>query len=125
MASLTVRQLDERLKKRLRLRAAHNGRSVEDEVRTILREADLREERVGATTGKAAVYRTSFLACQFADTDFSRAKIGEINIVKFDRSKIIAEPEVMERLAPGAPPAAPGPGEPGGPRKTDSTPPRR
>jgi phosphopantothenoylcysteine decarboxylase/phosphopantothenate--cysteine ligase len=39
MASLTVRQLDEALKKRLRLRAAQNGRSVEDEVRTILREA--------------------------------------------------------------------------------------
>ena len=39
MASLTVRQLEERLKKLLRLRAAKNGRSMEDEVRTILREA--------------------------------------------------------------------------------------
>src|SRR6202049_453229 len=39
MASLTVRQLDERLKKRLRLRAARSGRSVEDEVRTILKSA--------------------------------------------------------------------------------------
>jgi phosphopantothenoylcysteine decarboxylase / phosphopantothenate---cysteine ligase len=39
MASLTVRQLDEALKKQLRLRAARNGRSVEDEVRTILRGA--------------------------------------------------------------------------------------
>ena len=39
MASLTVRQLDERLKKQLRLRAARNGRSVEDEVRIILRDA--------------------------------------------------------------------------------------
>src|SRR5215468_4143077 len=39
MASLTVRQLEERLKKQLRLRAARNGRSVEDEVRNILREA--------------------------------------------------------------------------------------
>src|SRR6186997_2412908 len=39
MASLTVRQLDEALKKKLRLRAAKNGRSVEDEVRTILRSA--------------------------------------------------------------------------------------
>ena len=39
MASLTVRQLDERLKKLLRLRAAKNGRSVEDEVRTVLRGA--------------------------------------------------------------------------------------
>ena len=36
MASLTVRQLDDWLKKQLRLRAARSGRSVEDEVRTIL-----------------------------------------------------------------------------------------
>jgi phosphopantothenoylcysteine decarboxylase / phosphopantothenate---cysteine ligase len=39
MASLTVRQLDERLKKLLRLRAARHGRSMEDEVRVILRQA--------------------------------------------------------------------------------------
>ena len=39
MASLTVRQLDDKLKKLLRLRAARNGRSMEDEVRVILREA--------------------------------------------------------------------------------------
>ena len=39
MASLTVRQLEESLKKRLRVRAARHGRSVEDEVRNILRGA--------------------------------------------------------------------------------------
>ena len=39
MASLTVRQLDDTLKKLLRLRAARHGRSMEDEVRVILREA--------------------------------------------------------------------------------------
>jgi phosphopantothenoylcysteine decarboxylase/phosphopantothenate--cysteine ligase len=39
MASLTVRQLDEKLKKLLRLRAARRGRSMEDEVRVILRQA--------------------------------------------------------------------------------------
>ena len=39
MASLTVRQLDESIKAGLRLRAAQSGRSVEDEVRVILREA--------------------------------------------------------------------------------------
>jgi phosphopantothenoylcysteine decarboxylase/phosphopantothenate--cysteine ligase len=47
MASITVRQLDEKLKKLLRLRAARSGRSVEDEVRTILREA---AERTGDET---------------------------------------------------------------------------
>jgi phosphopantothenoylcysteine decarboxylase/phosphopantothenate--cysteine ligase len=46
MASLTVRQLDDKLKRQLRLRAARNGRSVEDEVRTILRSA---AEAEGAT----------------------------------------------------------------------------
>jgi phosphopantothenoylcysteine decarboxylase/phosphopantothenate--cysteine ligase len=39
MASLTVRKLDDALKASLRLRAARNGRSVEDEVRMILRDA--------------------------------------------------------------------------------------
>jgi len=39
MASITIRQLDNDLKQRLRLRAASHGRSMEDEVRTILRAA--------------------------------------------------------------------------------------
>jgi phosphopantothenoylcysteine decarboxylase / phosphopantothenate---cysteine ligase len=39
VASLTVRQLDDKLKRLLRLRAARHGRSMEDEVRVILREA--------------------------------------------------------------------------------------
>ena len=39
MASLTVRQLDDKLKKLLRLRAARHSRSMEDEVRVILRQA--------------------------------------------------------------------------------------
>ncbi len=39
MASLTIRKLDEAIKNALRLRAARSGRSVEDEVRTILRAA--------------------------------------------------------------------------------------
>jgi phosphopantothenoylcysteine decarboxylase/phosphopantothenate--cysteine ligase len=39
LASLTVRQLDDKLKTLLRLRAAKHGRSMEDEIRVILREA--------------------------------------------------------------------------------------
>jgi phosphopantothenoylcysteine decarboxylase / phosphopantothenate---cysteine ligase len=38
MASITIRGLDDDLKQRLRLRAARNGRSMEDEARTILRD---------------------------------------------------------------------------------------
>jgi len=37
MATLTIRQLDERTKSRLRVRAAHHGRSMEEEAREILR----------------------------------------------------------------------------------------
>src|SRR4051812_6105642 len=39
MGSITIRQIEDELKKRLRLRAAASGRSMEDEVRTILRSA--------------------------------------------------------------------------------------
>src|SRR6201997_576691 len=39
MASLTIRRLDDAIRDELRLRAARNGRSVEDEVRVILRDA--------------------------------------------------------------------------------------
>jgi antitoxin FitA len=39
MAAITIRQLDESLKSRLRIQAAHHGRSMEEEVREILRTA--------------------------------------------------------------------------------------
>ena len=52
MASITIRQLDENLKQQLRLRAASHGRSMEDEVRTILRAA------AGTTEARAAPRRS-------------------------------------------------------------------
>ncbi len=39
MASLTIRNLDDPLKARLRIQAATHGRSMEEEARTILRAA--------------------------------------------------------------------------------------
>lgn len=39
MASMTIRNLDDSLKQRLRVRAASHGRSMEDEARDILRAA--------------------------------------------------------------------------------------
>ena len=39
MATITIRNLDESTKQRLRLRAAHHKRSMEDEARHILRSA--------------------------------------------------------------------------------------
>ena len=43
MASITIRNLEEPLKARLRIRAATHGRSMEDEARDILRNALNRE----------------------------------------------------------------------------------
>lgn len=62
MASLTVRQLDEALKQQLRLRAARNGRSVEDEVRSILREAAGESEAPAQPATPAAVARDTATA---------------------------------------------------------------
>ena len=39
MASITIRNLDEEVKTRLRVRAAEHSRSIEEEARVILREA--------------------------------------------------------------------------------------
>ena len=47
MASITIRNLDDEVKTRLRVRAATNGRSMEEEVRTILREVVGRASQPG------------------------------------------------------------------------------
>lgn len=39
MSSITIRHLDDEVKRRLRIRAAANGRSMEEEARRILRAA--------------------------------------------------------------------------------------
>ena len=51
MATLTIRDLDDELRSQLRIRAAQHGRSMEAEVRVILREALTRSpaaERLGS-----------------------------------------------------------------------------
>lgn len=45
MASITIRDLDEQTKARLRIRAAHRRRSMEEEARQILREALASDEK--------------------------------------------------------------------------------
>ncbi len=45
MASITIRNLDDDVKSRLRVRAASNGRSMEEEARVILHEAVSREAK--------------------------------------------------------------------------------
>jgi len=46
VASMTIRNLDENIKERLRIRAAERGSSMEEEAREILREALSQEEVV-------------------------------------------------------------------------------
>jgi antitoxin FitA len=47
MASITIRNLDDRVKAKLRLRAARHGRSMEEEAREILRAAVTGDPRSG------------------------------------------------------------------------------
>lgn len=54
MASITIRNLDEPLKARLRVQAAIHGRSMEDEARDILRTV-LNREHVQPTNLVAAI----------------------------------------------------------------------
>src|SRR6185312_10900226 len=54
MASITIRQLDDDLKHRLRLRAARNGRSMEEEARIILGDAAALKAKAGASRHQAA-----------------------------------------------------------------------
>lgn len=61
MATLTIRDLDDALKARLRVRAAHHGRSMEAEARAILRAA-----LTGPTPGRGLGSR---IQQRFADLD--------------------------------------------------------
>lgn len=59
MASLTVRKLDDAIRDALRLRAARNGRSVEDEVRVILRDASQNGPAFAAPASRATAQERS------------------------------------------------------------------
>lgn len=56
-ATLNIRQLDPALKERLRVRAAHNGRSMEAEARSILGEALMRPQPTDGASLAEAVRR--------------------------------------------------------------------
>ena len=53
MASITIRDLDDGLKRRLRFRAAEQGRSMEEEARNILRAALTTETSQAKNLGTA------------------------------------------------------------------------
>ncbi|MDD4881941.1 MAG: plasmid stabilization protein [Gallionellaceae bacterium] len=50
MASLTIRNLDEKIKAMLRLEAARHGHSMEEEVRRILQRSVMGEELAGSAS---------------------------------------------------------------------------
>jgi antitoxin FitA len=53
MANLTIRNLDEATKAKLRVRAAHHGRSMEEEARNILRAALTEGTKPRGSLGRA------------------------------------------------------------------------
>src|SRR5690242_8406539 len=68
MASLTVRQVDEELKTLLRVRAARNKRSMEDEIRVILRQAAEQTGPEALNPPNAPATQGSRAAARAADT---------------------------------------------------------
>jgi phosphopantothenoylcysteine decarboxylase/phosphopantothenate--cysteine ligase len=74
MASLTIRKLDDAIRDELRLRAARNGRSVEDEVRVILRDAS-QHQAVSRTTLSQAFSTASSRAGKNAANDLPRVTL--------------------------------------------------
>jgi plasmid stability protein len=59
VASITIRNLDERTKARLRVRAAQHGRSMEEEARTLLKAA-LRDDTATPGSSLADSIRARF-----------------------------------------------------------------
>jgi phosphopantothenoylcysteine decarboxylase/phosphopantothenate--cysteine ligase len=78
MASLTVRQLEEALKQQLRLRAARNGRSMEDEVRTILKSA---ADETGGEAPSAVAPPSRRAASKDATAPAAKADVRQILLI--------------------------------------------
>jgi plasmid stability protein len=79
MASITIRNLDEALKSRLRVRAAQHGRSMEEEARDVLRVALAKEE-------PAAVNLVEAIRRRFA-------KVGPIELTLAPREPLRDPPD--------------------------------
>jgi plasmid stability protein len=66
MASVTIRNLEEGVKSRLRIRAAEHGRSMEEEARAILAQA-VDEKKKKPAVGLATAIRRRFAAAGYVD----------------------------------------------------------
>ena len=82
MAQIVVRNIEESLKRRLKNRAARHGRSMEEEVRTILRDAVKREER--PTEGLGTRIANRFAGIGFEEGEFPRVEGEWARPAKFD-----------------------------------------
>ena len=82
MATLTIRDLDESLKRRLRMRAASRNRSMEEEARQILRRALL--EDPASSVDLAARIRARF------------AGLGDVKLTVAEREPIRTPPSFDE-----------------------------
>lgn len=80
-SQLLVRNIDDRLKRKLRRRAEQNGHSMEEEVRDILRDAvkDERKPKRGLGTRIAELFKGAGLR----EEDFPRLEIRP-RVPKFD-----------------------------------------
>ena len=94
MATLTVRNVDDSLKSRLRLRAAARNRSMEDEVRHILRAA--LQEPTAPTIDLGARIRARF------------AGLGDIELPIAQREPVREPPRLGVASAPTRRAARPG-----------------
>jgi plasmid stability protein len=82
MASITIRNLDDNLKARLRLRAARHGRSMEEEARDVLRTVLATED--APPTNMVDAIRKRF------------AKVGPVNLVVAPREPVREPPDLGE-----------------------------
>lgn len=76
MATMTIRNLDDDVKARLRVRAARHGRSMEEEARSILRAALNEPEQ--ARTGAALVRAIRARAERFGGVELALPERGSM-----------------------------------------------
>ena len=82
MASITVRNLDEDVKERLKIRAVRNGRSLEAEARVLLRDAVA--ERRGPVSNLGTRFAERFAKYNLKESDLQRPDDHQRPPVTFD-----------------------------------------
>lgn len=72
MASLTIRNLDDQTKAKLRVQAARHGRSMEEEARTILKKAVGTQSLASSGSGLGSRIRAHFVDLGGVDLDLPK-----------------------------------------------------